>query len=235
MTHFCFFRAPTIVCLLLIVALAACGDSEATQRKAFIEFLQTRILAKPGVHVPRLTAEETASFGPYAKHYAVIADFNAGLDEVVSKPMQQALAAAPRSLDQIAPRRKEIGEIKAGMAALRGALDGQLATAEAARAALKQPDDLKPAFDGAFDRAVTQPAKAFAEIFPDVDDAIGAILAFADFLNQNRDKIKIEGSMMRVNDPSVQARAQSLIDAMRAKQQAVQKAQQRLREVARGS
>ena len=65
--------------------------------------------------------------------------------------------------------------------------------------------------------------------------AVGAILAFADFVDQNRDKVKIEGSTIRVADPSVQPRLQSLMDAMRAKQQAIQKAQQRLREVVRGS
>ena len=221
--------------LILAAWLAACGDSEATQRKAFIDFLQARILAKPGVHVPKLTAEETAAFGPYVKHYAVIAEFNSGLDEAVSKPMQRALAAAPRSLDQLATKRPEIVEIKAGMGAIRTALDRQLTTADAARTALEQPDDLKPVYDAAYDRDVTQPAKAFTEVFPDVDDAIGAILALADFIDQNRDKLQFQGSMIRVTDPSTQAKLQGLIDAMRAKQQGVQKAQQRLRSVALGN
>jgi hypothetical protein len=220
---------------LLALGLVACGDSEATQRKAFIEFLQTRIIGKPGVHVPQLTEQETAAFGAYAKHYAVIADFNAGLDEAVAKPMERALEAAPRSLDQLVSKRSEIAEIKSGMGAIRSALDRQLAAAEEARAALKQPDDLKPVYTVAYDRDVTQPAKAFAEIFPDVDAAIGAILAFVDYLDQNRDQVKIEGAMIRVNDPSVQARLQTLIEAMRAKQQAIQNAQQRLRSLAQGT
>ena len=218
-------RAWVIVGVLLTIGLGACGDSEATQRKAFIEFLQTRIIGKPGVHVPKLTEQETAAFGLYAKHYAVIADFNAGLDEAVSKPMTRALEAAPRSLDQLAAKRSEIAEIKSGMGAIRSALDRQLAAAEAARAALEQPDDLKPVYATAYDRDVMQPAKTFAEIFPDVDEAIGTILAFADYLEQNRDKVKIEGAMIRVNNPSVQARLQALIEGMRTKQQAVQKAQ----------
>ena len=220
---------------ILAVWLAACGDGEATQRKAFIDFLQTRILAKPGVHVPRLTAEETAAFGPYGQHYAVITEFNSGLDQAISKPMQRALAAAPRSLDQLAAKRPEIREIKAGMAGIRAALDRQLGTADAARTALKQPDDLKPVYDAAYDRDVTQPAKAFAEIFPDVDDAIGTILRFADFLERNHDKLRIEGAMIRVTDTSIQAELQDLMDAVRAKQQGIQKAQQRLRSVAVGS
>src|SRR5207237_6743168 len=65
-----------IAAVLIAFALLGCGDDEATHRKAFIEFLQSRIVAKPGIHVPKLTTEETTAFGDYAKHYAVIADFN---------------------------------------------------------------------------------------------------------------------------------------------------------------
>jgi hypothetical protein len=229
-----FFTIRAVVLLLLAVAVSAC-DSEPAQRKVFIEFLQSRILDKPGVHVPKPNAEQTAAFGPYAKHYGVITEFHAGLDNVVTKPLHRALEAAPRSLDQLAPRRNEIAEIRGGMAGIRAALDKQLATADTAHAALKQPDDLKQVYDPAYDRVVTQPAKAFAEIFPDVDEATGAILALADFLDKNSAKIKINGPMLQVADPALQPQLQSLIDAMRAKQQAMQKAQQRLRSVAYGS
>jgi hypothetical protein len=220
---------------VLLIAIGAIGcDNEPSQRKTFIEFLQTRILDKPGVHVPKPTTDQTTALGPYAKHYEIITEFNAGLDHVVTKPLQHALEAAPRSLDQLAPRRKEIAEIRGGMSGIRAALDKQLATADAAHAGLKQPDDLKPVYDSAYDRDVTQPAKAFAEIFPDVDEATNAILALADFLDKHSDKIKVNGPMLQLADPALQPQLRSLIDALRARQEAVQKAQQRLRSVAHG-
>ena len=154
---------------------------------------------------------------------------------MVTKPLQHALEAAPRSLDQLAARRNEIAELRGGMAGIRAALDKQLATADTARTALKQPDDLKPVYDAAYDRDVTQPAKAFTEIFPDVDEATKTILALADFLDKHSDKIKVNGPMLQVADPSLQPQLQSLIDALRAKQEAVQKAQQRLRSIAYGT
>jgi soluble cytochrome b562 len=226
----------TLLAAVLVAAfgIAAC-DSEPAQRKAFIEFLQSRIVGKPGVHVPKPAAEQTATFGPYAKHYDVITEFHAGLDQVVTKPLQHALQAAPRSLDQLGPKRQEIAEIRGGMASIRAALDKQLAAADAAHAALKQPDDLKPVYDAAYDRVVSQPAKAFAEIFPDVDEATKAILSLAEFLDRNGDKIKINGSMLQVADPSLQPQLQSLINALRAKQEAIQKAQQRLRSIVSGT
>jgi hypothetical protein len=221
---------------LVIVGLVACGDKEPTERKAFIEFLQTRIVAKPGIHVPKLTADETAAFGPYAVHYAIIADFNGHLDAAVSQPFQQALASGtPRSLGDVVARRQDIAAVRAGFRQIRAALDHELASADAARAALKQPDDLKPVFAAAYDRDVTQPAKAWAEIFPDADAALQSILALADFLAQHRDKIAIEGTMVRVSDPALQPPLQALLDALRAKQAAIEKAQQRLRSLAYGT
>jgi hypothetical protein len=220
--------------MLLATAIAGCDD-EPGQRKAFIEFLQTRIVAKPGIHVPKLTAEEAKSFGDYARHYAVIADFNAGMDANVSKPLQQAMAAgAPHSLDEVVTRRKDIAAMRDGMATIRGALDTQLATADAAHASLKQPDDLKPVYDKAYDRDVTQPAKAMADIFPDADSSMQAILALAEFLEQNKDKVKVNGSLVEVKDPSVQGRLQALVNALQAKQEGIQKAQKRLHDVAYG-
>ena len=119
--------------VLIAVALCGCGDDEANQRKAFIEFLQTRIVAKPGIHVPHLTAEETAAFGPYAKHYAVIADFNAALDEAISKPMQQAIQhGTPHSLAEVITRRQDIASVGEGMANMKAALGRELAKADAA-------------------------------------------------------------------------------------------------------
>jgi len=221
--------------LLSLLALAGCGPNEATQRKAFIEFLQTRIVAKPGVHVPKLTAEETAAFGGYAKHYAVIADFNGALDSAVSQPLQQAIAAgAPRSLEEVVTRRQDIAAVAGGMAAIRAALDRQLAVADAAHAALDEPDDLKPVYDAAYARDVTMPAKAMADIFPDVDDAMKAILALADFLAAHQGVVTVHGSMIQTTDPALQPKLTAMLDAMRAKNEAIQKAQQKLRELVRG-
>jgi hypothetical protein len=223
------FTARGAVGMLALVALVGCGDNEAAQRKAFIEFLQTRIVAKAGMHVPKLTQEETVSFGDYAKHYAIIADFNAELDRSVSVPLHQALeAGAPRSLGEAVARRQEIAAVATGLAAIHAELDKQLALADAAHAALKQPDDLKPVFDAAYARDVTMPAKAMVEIFPDVDETMKAILALADFIAAHPDKIKIQGAVIEINDAALQPRVTAMVDAVRAKNEAIIKAQQKL-------
>jgi len=223
--------APVAICLLV---LAGCGDDEPNQRKAFMEFLQTRIVNKPGLHVPKLTAEETAAFGDYAKHYAVIFDFNENLSQSVSTPMSKALAAGmPRSLDDVVTRRTDIAALEGGFAKMRTALDQQLATADAAHTALKQPADLKPVYDAAYDRDVTQPAKVMAEVFPDADAAMKAILALADFIAAHP-AVKVQGSMIETSDPSLRQPLQMLLDAVRAKTDAINNAQRKFNALVSG-
>jgi hypothetical protein len=226
--------ASAAMCVFALMGLVACGDDESKQRKAFIDFLQTRIVNKPGLHVPKLTAEETTAFGDYAKHYAVIFDFNENLSQSVSKPMTQALAAGmPRSLDEVVTRRKDIEALEGGFAKMRTALDEQLTNADAAHAALKEPPDLKPVYDAAYDRDVTQPAKVMADVFPDADAAMKAILALADFIAAHP-AVTVHGSMIETSDPSLRPALQNLLDAVRAKTDAINNAQRKFNALVSG-
>jgi len=220
--------------VLLAVFVAGCND-EPAQRKAFIDFLQTRIIDKPGLHVPHLTPDEAKSFGDYAKQYAIITGFNDGLDQSVGKPMQEAMRrGAIRSLDEIVTRHSDFVAARDGVAELRAALDKQLAITDAAHAALKQPDDLKPVFDKAYERDVTIPAKAFAEIFPDLSQALTAIVDLGDFLAEHKDKVTIAGATLQNSDPTLQPQLVALLDALTAKTEVINKAQQRMRAIETG-
>jgi len=229
-------RLLSLTGLVLLVLLTAGCDDEPAQRKAFIEFLQTRIIDKPGLHVPHLTADQEKSFGDYAKQYAIIIDFNDGLDKSVAKPMTEAInRGAVRSLDEVVTRRADFVAARDGIAQLRGAIDKQLAAADAAHAALKQPDDLKPVFDKAYERDVTIPAKAFADIFPDLSQVLTAIVDLGDFISQHKDKVTINGPLIETSDPALRPQLAALIAALTAKNEAIQKAQQHLRLVMNGS
>lgn len=229
-------RLVSLAGLVLLVLLTAGCDDEPAQRKAFIDFLQTRILDKPGLHVPHLTPEQAKSFGDYAKQYAIITDFNDGLDKSVAKPMTEAInRGAVRSLDEVVTRHADFVAARDGIAQLRGAIDRQLAAADAAHAALKQPDDLKQIFDKAYERDVTIPAKAFADIFPDLSQALTAIVDLGDFLAQHKDKIRINGPLIETSDPALRPQLTALVAALTAKNEAIQKAQRHLRLVMNGS
>jgi hypothetical protein len=225
-------RAALFVVLALVVA--GCDD-EPEQRKAFIAFLQTRIIDKPGLHVPHLTPDEAKSFGDYAKQYAIITDFNDGLDQSVFKPLQEAMEhGAVHSLGEVVSRHADFVAARDGFALLHAALDKQLGAADAAHAALKQPDDLKPVFDKAYERDVTIPAKAFDDIFPDLSAGLSTIVDLGDFIEQHKDKVTINGSMLQTSDPALQAQLAALLAGVSAKNDAIHKAQDRLRAVMEG-
>ena len=229
----CIARRAALFGMLALVS--ACGDDEPAQRRAFIAFLQTRILDKPGLRVPVPSADEAKSWGDYTKHYAVITNFNAELSSRVSRPMQEAMAkGAIRSLDDLLARRAEVAEVKGGLQAFGVELDRQFAAAEAARAALVQPADLKAVYAAAYERMVAAPARAVKEGFPPAEAALGAALEVAAFVAQNRSKIVMQGPTMQVSDPVVLRELNARISAMQAEQAKAQAAQRKLAAVIAG-
>jgi len=229
-------RRLGLVAVVLVTAFVAGCNNEPAQRKAFIDFLQTRIIDKPGLHVPHLTQEEAASFGDYAKQYAIITDFNDGLDKSVALPMTEAINRGEiRSLDDVVTRHADFIAARNGIEKLREAIDKQLAAADAAHAALKQPDDLKVVYDKAYERDVTIPAKAFEDIFPNLSQALTAVVDLGDFIQQHKDKVSIVNGQLQTTDLALQPKLQAMIDALTAKSEAISKAQEHLRLVMNGS
>ncbi len=229
------FRVGAALCLGLCLVLGGCGSKEPAQRTAFIAFLQTRILDKPGLGVPKLTEEEKGKFGDYAGHYAVISDFNDGMSSAVSQPMNALIAkGAIRSIAEVVARRGDIEQVQQGMATLRGALDKQQAAADQARAALKQPDDLKTVYDRAYTRTVTVPATTFKDVFPAVDFTLAETLKIADFLQKNAAKVKITGSNVTVEDPATLAELNKMLQSLQLRGAELSAAQRKLQTMVRG-
>ncbi len=228
------FRPFLALALALPLVLAACGSKEPEQRAAFMQFLQTRIVDKPGVRVPKLTDEEKKSFGDYASQYAVITDFNTGMDASV-KPMGNLMQkGAMRSLNDVVTRRDDIKAVQSGLKDMGEALTKEQAKADAARAQLKQPDDLKAVYDKAYDKTVTLPANTFREVLPQITGTLDSSLAIADYVDAHKSQIDLSGPVARVQDPTVQAELNKLLQELTAQAQKVQAAQTRLQAVMMG-
>lgn len=224
-------------CVLAIgLALAGCGSKEPEQRAAFIQFLQTRVLDRPGVRVPKPTDEQKKPFGDYAQHYAVIADFNESMNQSVGQPMEAVIAkGSPRSIGDIVARRDDIRTAREGVKQMRTALDANLAKADAAHAALKQPDDLKAVFDKAYEKTVTLPAATFREVFPALDAVLGGAVRIGDYIEAHRAQIQIAGNAITVNDAKVQAELNAMLQELNGHANAINAAQRKLRTVVSGS
>ncbi|MGJ4860195.1 DUF3053 family protein [Labrys sp. La1] len=228
-----FARPIAFVGVLLCLALSACGDQEPSQRKEFIEFLQTRILDKPGAHVPQLSGNQKDAFGPYVKDYAIITDFAAG---PTGEPgnLQQRFGAimakgSIRSMGDLATRREDLAAVHNLVGELGSAIDQALAKADAAKAQLKQPDDLKAVFDKAYERDVTEVARNVKQMLPPVQDMTTAALRLADFITGNKDKLEVSGMMITAKDQKTLSALQPLLDDFNAKGQAAMALQQKFR------
>lgn len=231
-----FMRLGGALLMAFALALAGCGSKEPEQRAAFIQFLQTRVLDRPGVRVPKPTDEQKKPFGDYAQHYAVIVDFNEAMNQSVSRPMDAVVAkGAPRSISDIVTRRDDIRTARDGLKQMRAALDDNLAKADAARAALKQPDDLKAVFDKAYERTVTLPGATFREVFPAVDAVLVGAVRIGDYIEAHRSQIQISGNTVTVNDPKVRAELNTMLQEMNTYASAIAAAQRKLRTTINGS
>src|SRR5476649_1305504 len=83
------FALATII--MVALPLAGCFDNEPEQRRAFIAFLQKRIIDKPGLHIPILSEKETADLGSYAGQYRIMNGFHHELDETINKDLTRAM------------------------------------------------------------------------------------------------------------------------------------------------
>lgn len=226
---------PLVWIVIATLFLAGCGGNEA-QRTAFVNFLQTRVLDKPGIHVPQLSDEERSQFGSYADQYAIITDFNKAMNESVSPKLSAAVrSGAITSLEDVVTQRARLETAKTGINEMNSALTEALARADAAHAKLDQPADLKGVYDKSYDRLVTQPAAAFKDIVPVMNKVLDQAIDLGRYIEEHRSSVRLSGPMIETSDPAVRSAINEKLQALQANQQAVQAAQTRMRSIAYGS
>jgi Protein of unknown function (DUF3053) len=213
------------MCILFAATLAAWGNSEADQRKAFIGFLQD-INNRPGIHFLVPTANDEKAFGPYLQHYAIILDFNkdmkAPMDDFTAQIVKLGFgpSPSPRTIEQLAAAPVELTAAKDAVDKMEQVIETRLAKMNADRAALKQPDDLKTVYDKAFDKLVTTPTLAFENSAKALGNGIDAALVLVTYVNAHRSKLVVSGM-------HIQARDQRTLDELQPLMKAYQDAGER--------
>jgi hypothetical protein len=215
----------------------ACGDNEPEQRKAFMAFLQTRIIDKPGVHVPKPNDADIKSFGPYTAHSAVITGFtsNPEMTGLGAKMQQVTQRVSITSIQDLVDNRGALRSVKDDLTKLTEAMNRELAKTNVERAALKQPDDLKAVYDKAFEKDVLAPVRGFNETVPLVVNIAEAALKLGDYVDVNRSKVTMQGKSVSGKDPKTARELDILVKNLSAQAPRFQEAQRRLRMTLQGN
>lgn len=227
-------RAALASAIILLV-VAACGGKEPAQRQAFTTFLQTRVLDVTGTRVPELTPEERERFGHYANDYSIITQFHAGMNANVTRPNNElAKITALRSVGEIVAQRNQIAAAKAQMTRLSAALDTEQRKADAQHDKLKHHEEVKPVFDAAYQKLVTVPAEAYRAVFPAIDTMFGTSLKVSDYVQTHRNLIDVDGTTLRVADPTTKKELGELLAQLSSDSEKVGAAQRAMQEVVQG-
>ncbi|HEX8615394.1 MAG TPA: DUF3053 family protein [Telluria sp.] len=219
---------------LLALGLAGCS-SEPKERAAFITFLQTRIVDKPGVHVPKLSAEEEKSFGDYSKHFAVITDYHKTMDAKLQQPLRDMMGKRmPRTMADLPAWRTDMVALRKTSVQLRNMIDTEQAAAGVKRVALKQPDDLKTVYDNAYGRTVSDPGNSIKDMLTAMEGMIDSAERLTVFVDAHRSQIRFNGAVAEVDDQKVLDEMNVLMKELNASNEKVAQAQRKLNAMVAG-
>ena len=185
----------SVFVMLSMLVISGCGDKEPRQRSAFIIFLQTEIINKNRLNLPVLNSEQVESFGDYASHYQMLADFNNELNTAFT-PLAASLQSfrAMTSVKEMVDNRDNVQETLTQINDSAAKLTELTQRIEQQKATLVQPDELNVPFDRAYNKIVTQQTESAKEGFPLLSNLFTDALALIDFVKSKGDSVRYVGS-----------------------------------------
>ncbi|MFI8416031.1 DUF3053 domain-containing protein [Serratia sp. NPDC078593] len=221
-----------VLALLAVMQLTACGDKEPEQRKAFIEYLQNTVM-RSGVKIPTLSEDQKQKFGNYAGDYAILVGFS----QQLSRSVDASLIPALDQINQIRTAQDYMSK-RGGLQQSLGALNllGQQiqaakSQADTARAALKQPDNLKSVYNQAYDTIVTRPANVLMPAIPTTANFVQDLVQVGDFLQSQGNQVSFNNGGVQFRTQQQAAQYNTMMSNLVAKQQGLLEAQKNVFDV----
>jgi hypothetical protein len=227
--------ARLLVFVVISAAITACFDNEPEQRKAFITFLQTRMIDRPGVRIPKVSDEDVKALGPYVTHFNVIKGFTN--DPVLTATAEKMHSGLPNltSIQSVVDNRDRLRKTKVELGEMLNTMNEKYASTLKERDALKQPDDLKVVYNKAFDKTVTLPTSAFREAVPLAQGIIDAAANVGDYVASHTDTVKINGGQLQPTNTRTQSELTALVNALTAQGAKFNEAQRKVRAAITGN
>ena len=195
------FLMPLML-LMMIFAVSGCGDKEPAQRKAFMDFLQSRILDKQVLAVPQLSEAEKKQFGDYSKDYAIITGFHHQMNTELDSSLVPVFAGmnGVNSVNSLVEQRDDLKKMADSSQNWKEKIITLRTQADTQRAALKQPDDLKKVYDQAYEKTVIKPSEITEQVFDLLPQVLNLIVAKADFIKNQGKEVTITGNRLQFSN-----------------------------------
>lgn len=184
--------------LMLVFQLTGCGDKEADQRKAFIDFLQNTAM-RSGEHLPALSEDQKQRVGNYASDYAIVYGFSQQVNRAVDnglKPVVDELSAIRTPQDYLT-RRDSLRQASGSLEVLAQQIQTAKTQADSSKAGLKQPAELKTVYDNLYNKVVTQPADTLLPLLPALQKLSQDAVQTGDFLQQQGSQVTFNGQTIQ--------------------------------------
>ncbi|MES2889409.1 MAG: DUF3053 family protein [Pseudomonadota bacterium] len=150
------------------------------------------------------------------------------MDEAVFEKMNEIMTRGKVNSMEAIKRRDDLVASRKAVPKLVSALNAARSKADAARATLKQPDDLKAVYDQVDARIVKAPAETLQDVLSHTQAQLDSVLKVVDFVQQHPQKIKLNGSMAEVQDPALLQQLNGLMEEMNSRAQQVMDDQRKI-------
>ncbi|MFS7383315.1 DUF3053 domain-containing protein [Rahnella inusitata] len=201
-SHFTRTFLMPLMLLMMIFAVSGCGDKEPAQRKAFMDFLQSRILDKQVLAVPQLSEAEKKQFGDYSKDYAIITGFHHQMNTELDSSLVPVFAGmnGVNSVNALVEQRDDLKKMADSSQNWKEKIITLRTQADTQHAALKQPDDLKKVYDLAYEKTVVKPSEITEQVFELLPQVLNLIVAKADFIKSQGKDVTITGNRLQFSN-----------------------------------
>lgn len=201
-SHFTRTFLMPLMLLMMIFAVSGCGDKEPAQRKAFMDFLQSRILDKQVLAVPQLSEAEKKQFGDYSKDYAIITGFHHQMNTELDSSLVPVFAGmnGVNSVNALVEQRDDLKKMADSSHNWKEKIITLRTQADTQHAALKQPDDLKKVYDLAYEKTVVKPSEITEQVFELLPQVLNLIVAKADFIKSQGKDVTITGNRLQFSN-----------------------------------
>lgn len=211
-----------VLALFIVFQLSACGDGDKDQRNAFISYLQNTVMRGSNI-VPTLSEDQRQKLGHYTSDYAILVSFSQSL----SSSMSGSLDALFNTLSQIRvpqdymTHREALRQEIDALNTLGQQLQSAKMQADNAKNALKQPDDLKPVFDQAYDKVVNNPINAAMPLIPAAASLAQDLIQVGDFLQSQGAQVRFENQSVQFSNQAAVEQYNQMMSAVSAKYQSL--------------